>query len=88
MDLDCRKRNGVRAKALGWQPRFVEKVGVTELEASQTLEGISRADNGSLVDGNKALRIQLKDFGNKYACPGIEDISRDMVITFLELYTI
>ena len=46
-----------------------------------------RADDGSLVDWSRALRIQLKDFGNQYACPGIDDISGEVIIPFYKLFS-
>ncbi|KAK3945334.1 hypothetical protein QBC46DRAFT_445252 [Diplogelasinospora grovesii] len=35
---------------------------------------------------DQTLRIQLKDFGNWVACPGIDDISGEIAIAFSQLY--
>ncbi|KAK0730687.1 hypothetical protein B0H67DRAFT_562553 [Lasiosphaeris hirsuta] len=59
------------------------------LEAAETEEGgIFRAVDGSLVNSEKILRIRLKDFGNRYDCPGIDNIPGEITISFSELYDI
>lgn len=40
------------------------------------------------MNGEKILRIGLKDFGNQYDCPGIDDISGEITISFTQLYDI
>ena len=79
----------MEAKVFVWRPRLVEQSdGTFALEASQVLDGIFRAKDGSLVNGNQALYIQLKGFGNKVACPGMENISGEITIPFSQLYDI
>jgi hypothetical protein len=84
IDLEYRKKKGMEAKVIVWRPGFVDG----KLEASQTFESTFRAEDGSLANEDKVLRIQLKDFGNRVACPGIDDISGEIVIPFSQLYNI
>ncbi|KAK0711204.1 hypothetical protein B0H67DRAFT_584615 [Lasiosphaeris hirsuta] len=59
------------------------------LEAAETEEGdIFRAADGSLLNGEKMLRIRLKDFGNRYGCPRIDNIPGEITIPLSELYNI
>ena len=88
IDLEYEKEKGLEAKVLVWQPRLVERDETIALEASQTFEGIFRAQSGSLVNGDQVLRIQLKDFGDKIAYPGIEHVSGEIAIAFSQLYDI
>lgn len=85
--LESQENKGMEAKVMMWRPRYIQVAdGTRILEAAQTLEGIFRAEDGSLVNGERILRIGLKDFGNKYDCPGIDDISGEVTISFSQLY--
>ncbi|KAI5860646.1 hypothetical protein GGS23DRAFT_579642 [Durotheca rogersii] len=55
-------------------------------EATQTEGGIFRAADGSLEDGERILRIWLKDFGNPHDCPGIDSVSGKITISLSQLY--
>ncbi|KAK3352424.1 hypothetical protein B0T25DRAFT_541958, partial [Lasiosphaeria hispida] len=60
-------------------------------EARVTLRrktGIFRAVDGSLVDGERILRIGLKDFGYWPNCLRIDDIPGEITISFSQLYEI
>jgi len=86
IDFEYREEKGLEAKVFVWRPKLVEREGVVALEASLTFEGIFRAADGSLANGDQTLSIQLQDFGNKAACPGIENISGEVMIPFSELH--
>jgi hypothetical protein len=89
IDVEYRKKKGMEAKVFVWRPRLVEEGdGTVGLEAYQVFDGIFRANDGNLANGNQALCIQLKDFGNKIACPGIGHISGEITIPFSQLYNI
>ncbi|KAK0723841.1 hypothetical protein B0T21DRAFT_44219 [Apiosordaria backusii] len=88
IDLEYRKNKGKEARVVIWRPRDVEEDGEMILEAAQIEEGIFRAPDGSLVDGERILRIGLKDFGNRHDCPGIDDITGEITISFAQLYEI
>ncbi|KAK4243182.1 hypothetical protein C7999DRAFT_18435, partial [Corynascus novoguineensis] len=88
IDLEYRKNKGKEARLLVWRPRFTEEDGRVVLEAAKTETGIFRAVDGSLVNGERILRIGLKDFGFWPDCLGIDDISGEVTISFSQLYEI
>ncbi|KAL2198876.1 hypothetical protein P885DRAFT_58287 [Corynascus similis CBS 632.67] len=88
IDLEYRKNKGKEARLLVRQPRFTEEYGRVVLEAAETETGIFRAVDGSLVNGERILRIGLKDFGLWPDCLGIDDISEEIAISFSQLYEI
>ncbi|KAI2617194.1 hypothetical protein GGR54DRAFT_217956 [Hypoxylon sp. NC1633] len=88
IDLEYRKTKGMEAKVITWRPKRIEADGTTILEAAQTEDGIFRAADGSLVNGEQILYIGLEDFGNKYDCPGINNIPGGITISFAQLYNI
>jgi hypothetical protein len=88
IDLEYEEKNGKEAKVITWRPRFFQENGETVLEAAQTEEGIFRAADGSLVNGERIICIGLKEFGNRYDCPGINDVSGEIIISFSQLYNI
>ncbi|KAK3944307.1 hypothetical protein QBC46DRAFT_350719 [Diplogelasinospora grovesii] len=49
---------------------------------------LSIQQDGSLVNGERILRIGLKDFGNRHDCPGIDEVSGEITISFSQLYNI
>lgn len=87
IDLEYRKNRGKEGRVLVWRPRKAENAdGITYLEAAQVFEGTFRAEDGSPANEDQVLRIQLKEFGNKINCPGIEDVSGEITIPFSKLY--
>ncbi|KAK3357047.1 hypothetical protein B0T25DRAFT_145414 [Lasiosphaeria hispida] len=89
IDLEYRQNKGKEASIIVWRPEDVEKDGEMLLKAVETEEGgIFRAVDGSLANGDKILRIGLKDFGNRYDCPGIDNISGEITVSFSQLYDI
>ncbi|KAL2194452.1 hypothetical protein P885DRAFT_24840, partial [Corynascus similis CBS 632.67] len=88
IDLEHRKNKGKEARLIVWRPRFIEEDGRVVLEAAETETGIFRAVDGSLVNGERILRIGLKDFGFWPDCLGIDDISEEIAISFSQLYEI
>jgi len=88
VDLEYRKNKGKEARLLVWRPRFTEEDGRVVLEAAETETGIFRAVDGSLANGERILRIGLKDFGSWPHCLGIDDISGEIAISFSQLYEI
>ncbi|KAK5661292.1 hypothetical protein OQA88_11187 [Cercophora sp. LCS_1] len=88
IDLEYRKEKGKEARVTIWRPRYIEEDGEAVLEAAETETGIFRAVDGSLVNGERNLRIRLKDFGYWPNCLGIDDISGEITISFPQLYEI
>ena len=86
IDIECRRNKGKEAKVMVWRPRFAEEDGEIPLEAAETETGIFRAMDGSLVDGERILRIGLRDFGYWPNCPRIDDIPGEITISFSQLY--
>ncbi|KAK5654449.1 hypothetical protein OQA88_7360 [Cercophora sp. LCS_1] len=77
---------GKEAKVMVWRPNKTEENGETTLTTKKTFEGIFRDADGSLVNGERNLRIWLKDFGNKLDCPGIQKLGGSITISFTQLY--
>ncbi|KAK3359459.1 hypothetical protein B0T25DRAFT_99087 [Lasiosphaeria hispida] len=86
VDLEYRKNKGKEARVIVWRPKQTKKKGKTTLETKKTFEGIFRNADGSLADGKRILRIELKDFGNKLDCPGIQKAQGAITISFAQLY--
>jgi hypothetical protein len=84
--LEYQKKKGIEAKVIMWRPEFYVRDGAERLRTSKTFEGVFRAKDGSLVNEGQVLRIQLKDFGNKYECPGIGDLAEEITIPFSKMY--
>jgi hypothetical protein len=87
IDLEYRENKGQEAKVLLWRPAHVEQDGVVKLAAAQKFEKIFRAADGSLVNGDQTLSLQLKDFGDKAAYPRIDNLPREITISFEELHS-
>jgi hypothetical protein len=77
---------GKEARVILWGPRFFEENGEVAVEAAETESGIFRAADGSLVNGERILRIGLKDFGYWPNCLNIDDIPGEITIPFSQLY--
>jgi len=77
---------GKEARVILWRPRFSEENGEVAIEAAKTESGIFRAADGSLVNGERILRIRLKDFGYWPKCRNIDDIHGEITIPFSQLY--
>ncbi|KAL2146337.1 hypothetical protein VTI28DRAFT_4362 [Corynascus sepedonium] len=88
VDLEYREEKGKEARVTVWRPRYIEEDGEAVLEAAETETGIFRAVDGSLVDGERILRIGLKDFGYWPNCLRIDDIPGEITISFSQLYEI
>jgi hypothetical protein len=87
IDLEYLEKKGKEAKVIIWRPRYLQEDGTTVLEATQTDEGgVFRAADGSLVDGERAIHIGLKDFGNSDDYPGIDNVEGEITISFSQLY--
>ncbi|KAK3359186.1 hypothetical protein B0T25DRAFT_532185, partial [Lasiosphaeria hispida] len=86
IDLEYREKKGKEARVTIWQPRYFEEDGQAILEAAETETGIFRAVDGSLVDGERILRIRLKDFWYWPDCLRIDDIPGEITILFSQLY--
>ncbi|KAK0703134.1 hypothetical protein B0T26DRAFT_791832 [Lasiosphaeria miniovina] len=88
IDLEYRKEKGKEARVTVWRPRFTfeEDGGEVALEAAKTETGIFRAADGSVVDGERILRIGLKDFGYWPNCLRIDDIPGEITISFSQLH--
>jgi len=88
IDLEYREEKGKEARVTVWRPRYFEEDGEAVLEVAETETGIFRAVDGSLVDGERILRIGLKDFGYWPNCLRIDDIPGEITISFSQLYEI
>ncbi|KAK3359159.1 hypothetical protein B0T25DRAFT_532120 [Lasiosphaeria hispida] len=77
---------GKEASVMVWRPKKTKEDGEIILETAQVEEGIFRAADGSLVNGERILQIGLKDFGNRLDCPGIDNITGGITISFAQLY--
>jgi len=88
IDLEYREEKGNEARVTVWRPRYIEEDGEAVLEAAETETGIFRAVDGSLVDGERILRIGLKDFWYWPDCLRIDDIPGEIIISFSQLYEI
>ncbi|KAK0733242.1 hypothetical protein B0T26DRAFT_8276 [Lasiosphaeria miniovina] len=88
VDLEYWEEKGKEARVTVWRPRYIEEDGEAVLEAAETETGICRAVDGSLVDGERILRIGLKDFGYWPDCLRIDDIPGEIAISFSQLYEI
>jgi hypothetical protein len=86
IDIEYRKNKGKEARVTVWRPRFFMEDGELAVEAAETESGIFRATDGSLVDGERILRIGLKDFGYWPDCLNIDDIPGEITISFSQLY--
>ncbi|KAK0732054.1 hypothetical protein B0H67DRAFT_566536 [Lasiosphaeris hirsuta] len=86
IDLGYREKKGKEARVTVWRPRYIEENGQAVLEAAETETGIFRAVDGSLVDGERILRIGLKDFWYWPDCLRIDDIPGEITILFSQLY--
>jgi hypothetical protein len=88
IDIEYREEKGKEARVTVWRPRYIEEDGEAVLEAAETETGIFRVVDGSLVDGERILRIGLKDFWYWPDCLRIDDIPGEITISFSQLYEI
>lgn len=88
IDLEYREAKGKEARVTVWRPRYFEKDGQAVLKAAETETGLFRAADGSLVDGERVLRIGLKDFWYWPDCLRIDDIPGEITVSFSQLYEI
>jgi hypothetical protein len=88
IDLEYRRERGKEARVTVWRPRYTEEDGEPVLAVAETETGIFRAADGSLVDGERILRIGLKDFWYWPECLRIDDIPGEITISFSQLYEI
>ncbi|KAK3359185.1 hypothetical protein B0T25DRAFT_532177, partial [Lasiosphaeria hispida] len=88
IDLENQEKKGKEARVTIWRPRYIEENGQAVLEAAETETGIFRAVDGSLVDGERILRIGLKDFWYWPDYLRIDDIPGEITISFSQLYEI
>jgi len=77
---------GKEASIMVWRPKKTKEDGEIILETARVEEGIFRAADGSLVNGERILQIGLKDFGNRLDCPGIDNITGGITISFAQLH--
>ena len=88
IDLEYRREKGKEARVTVWRPTYIEEDWGAVLETAETETGIFRAADGSLVDGERILRIGPKDFGHWPECLRIDDIPGEITISFSQLYEI